>query len=217
MAELPDDNAPSAAASRGGPVVAISATYGAGGALIGERVAAELRVPFLPHLFTSEQMDTARQRRVARNPAAAYLLHRVRGDEAQDDRTADVAVSELATHRALEESDEEVRALAGTGGVVVGRAGPHLLRDEPQVLHVLLDGPTDARIRAGAQQEGVDEETAAGRQLAHDESRLAIARLHYGVDPHDLRFYHLVIDTTALGVETAVSVVVAAARGLQGG
>ena len=196
---------------RPAPLVALSATYGAGGAQVGERLAHELGVPFLAHTFTSEEMAEARKA-LGRKQASAYLRHRARGDMAWDDGAARAAVSELESRSFFEESDAEVLALLETGGVVVGRAGPYVLRDEPGVLHALLDGPVEDRIAAGAALEGVDHEEAVHRQLAHDESRLAIARLHYGVDPNELRFYQVLLDPTTLGHDAVVDILVIAAR-----
>ncbi|MFD1506785.1 cytidylate kinase-like family protein [Georgenia yuyongxinii] len=199
---------------RSRPLIAISATYGAGGAVVGQRVADALGVPFLAHTFSSEQMEQAHREGGAANPSAAYLQHRVRGDLATDDDAARSALAELESRSFFEESDEEVRALLTTGGVVVGRAGPYLLRDDPAVLRVLLDGPRDARVAAGAAQEGVDAATAERRQAAHDASRVAVARVHYGVDPNELRHYAVVLDTVVLGFDTAADVIVTAARAL---
>lgn len=197
------------------PLVAISATYGAGGAVVGQRVADALAVPFLGHTFTYEQMEEAH--RDQQNPASAYLEHRVRGDQATDDDIARSAVVELGSRSFFEESDEEVRALIPTGGVVVGRAGAYVLRDAPVVLRVLLDGPREARVAAGADLEGVDLPTAERRQAAHDASRVAIARGQYGTDPNELRHYAIVLDTTAVGLDTTVELIVAAALALHAG
>ena len=197
---------------RSAPLVAISATYGAGGAQVGERVAQVLGVPFLAHSFTSEEMARAYQARGEQPQAAAYVRHRARGDMAWDDTAARAAVTELESRSYFDESDTEVLALVETGGVVVGRAGPYVLRDEPGVLHVLLDGPREARIAAGAALERIDHDEAVRRQLAHDESRVGIARLHYGVDPNELRFYQMQLDPTALGLDAVVEMLVIAAR-----
>ena len=197
---------------RPAPIVAISATYGAGGAQVGEHVARVLGVPFLAHTFSAEEMVRARQARGEQPQASAYLRHRARGDMAWDDSAAREIVTELESRSFFDESDAEVLALLETGGVVVGRAGPYVLRDEPGVLHALLDGPREARIAAGAALEGVDREEAVRRQLAHDASRIGIARLHYGVDPNEVRFYQMQLDSTALGLEAVVEILVIAAR-----
>lgn len=205
--------------ARPGPLVALSATYGAGGDEVGQRVAEALAVPLLGHAHTSEQMERAYRggkERGGIDAPSAYLQHRVRGDQAMDDLAARSALVELESSEFYERSDAEVRGLVSTGGVVVGRAGPYVLRDVPGVLRVLLDGPQQARVAAGAEREGVDLATATRRREAHDASRTSVARLHYGADPADPAYYAVVLDTTALGVDVAVDLVVTAARALHG-
>jgi cytidylate kinase len=48
---------------------------------------------------------------------------------------------------------------------------------------------------------------------ANDRTREAYVRHFYRCDPASAQHYHLVVDTTALPVETAVELVVLAARG----
>ncbi len=194
------------------PLVAISATYGAGGAVVGRRVADSLKVSFLGHTFTSEQMEA--EYRIRENPSSAYLKQRVRGDLALDDDIARAAVVELGSRALFQRSDEEVRALLDTGGVVVGRAGVYVLRDAPGVLRVLLDGPRHKRVALGSALEGVDLATAERRQAAHDSSRVNIAQGQYGADPNELRQYAMVLDTTVIDLDTAADLIVTAARAL---
>jgi cytidylate kinase len=192
------------------PVVTISATYGAGGAIIGERVAQALGVRFLSHVFTSEQMEEDQRRWEAADAWAQFREQQTRGDNPIDDIMPDRALTELESHTRFEVSDEEVRELVGTGGVVVGRAAPHILRDVPGVLHVLLNGPRQARIAQGAEYEEVDLPTATRRQQAHDASRMRVAVAHYGADPTNLRYYNVVLDTTALSFDDCVELILRA-------
>jgi cytidylate kinase len=192
------------------PVITISATYGTGAAIIGERVAQALGVRFLPHVFTSEQMEEDQRRREASDAFARFREQQTRGDNPIDDIMLDRTLTELESHTRFEVSDEEVLELVGTGGVVVGRAAPHILRDVPGVLHVLLDGPRQARIAQGAEYEKVDLPTATRRQQAHDASRKRIAESYYGADPTNLRYYNLVLDTTALGFDDCVELILGA-------
>ncbi len=115
------------------PLVALSATYGAGGKLVGERVAQALAVPFLDQLWSPAELAAA-----ARH-AAAHALHtqNMRGDQAVDEQWTTRASAQLASTDVVRASDATVLKLDETGGVVVGRAGPYLLRG--RALCVLLD------------------------------------------------------------------------------
>ena len=194
------------------PVVAISAAYGAGGPIIAEKVATALGVPFLDQLFSAAQL--AEQTRTS--GATALVRHNIRGDLAVDDSYMGRAIAELATRDMIRSSDNEVQSLLTAGGVVLGRGGPHIFEDSPTTLRVLLFGPVEARIAAGAAREGIDHDTAVQHQRAADASRSHIAATHYGDDPERLSQYHLAIDTTALGVESAVRLILAAQAALVG-
>jgi cytidylate kinase len=108
--------------------------------------------------------------------------------------------------------DDLIAAAAESGGVILGRGGQVILRGRPGVLHVLLGGPSEARIRQGMEIEGVDQKTAERRQQANDRARTEYVRRSYGVDPLDPDLYHLVLDSPALGLDTCVDLVVAASE-----
>ncbi len=100
------------------------------------------------------------------------------------------------------------------GAVVLGRAGMFVLRGWPQTLHVRLDGPPEARRRQAMEHEGFDAETAARQLVATDRARAAYVR-HFYRDHgrwEDPGHYHMVLDSTVLGFDTCVKLIVAAAR-----
>ncbi|WP_324273937.1 cytidylate kinase-like family protein [Blastococcus brunescens] len=101
---------------------------------------------------------------------------------------------------------------SGDGGVVLGRAGAMVLRDRPDVLHVRLDGPRERRFEAAVARSGRSPEEVLREMEANDRSREAYVRHFYRCDPADARHYHLVVDGTALPVQTVVDLVVTAAR-----
>jgi len=79
------------------------------------------------------------------------------------------------------------------------------------VLHVMLGGPREARLRQAMRLESLDHRTAERRLDATDRARLGYVRREYGVDPEDPDLFHLRIDSTALDLETCVELIVAAA------
>jgi cytidylate kinase len=95
--------------------------------------------------------------------------------------------------------------------VVLGRAAAIVLRDRPQALHVRLDGPEEARIAQAMRVEEIDEEAARDRQRGSDRARMAYVKHFYDADPRDPRYYHLVLDSTALPLEACVELIVTAA------
>jgi cytidylate kinase len=60
--------------------------------------------------------------------------------------------------------------------------------------------------------EEVDEDEARRRQRNSDRARMDYVKHFYRADPRDPRHYHIVLDSTALTLETCVALIVAAAR-----
>lgn len=110
-------------------------------------------------------------------------------------------------------AETEVRRFAATGsGVILGRAAAAVLRADPRALHVLLDGPVDARIAQAMRIEGVDRDEAKRRLGRMDGYRRAYLECLYGVDAREPGLFHLVLDTTAIPLEHGVQVIAEAAR-----
>lgn len=98
-----------------------------------------------------------------------------------------------------------------TGAVILGRAGMVVLGARPDVLCVRLDGPVEERI-AQVVAQGVDEPDARRDQREVDKARDTYARVFFGAHQSDPRLYHVVLDSTALSVDTCVEIIERAAR-----
>ncbi len=153
-------------------VVTISASYGAGGSIIGPAVAERLQVPFLDRAIpaaVAHSLAVPVRRALAHDNRADTGLGRLISKMA----AAVVPMGAMPAMSAEQAEDEDlfrttteqvIRGLAGgEGGVVLGRAGAIVLAGHPSALHVRLDGPRQARLaRALAN----DELPIAGRQTA---------------------------------------------------
>lgn len=222
-----------------GPVVTISATYGAGGSVIGPAVAARLGVPFLDRALpaaVANRIGCSLDEALQRDDRAPGGLERLLASAA---RLPTVTLGSVDTtyigttnaegrllydHEFVEQTERVIRDVARTGGVVLGRAAAAVLADHPGVLHVRLDGAREARLRrarrlweVGAQGEfdGRDRGTAppTGRTLDdNDRARAAYVRRFYRIDPADAAHYHLVMDSTVLSTDACADVVVRAAE-----
>ncbi|MCP3016248.1 cytidylate kinase-like family protein [Nocardiopsis dassonvillei] len=223
---------------RGGPLVTISATYGAGGSAVGPAVAARLGVAFLDRAVPSAvaarigcSLDEALQRddrapgRLERLLSSAARLPTVTLGSVD---TALIGSTDeegrlLYDHEFVEQTERVLGEVARQGGVVLGRAGAVVLRDRPGALHVRLDGDPDARLRrarglweSGDHGEwtgtGSDEPPNPRLLDDNDRARAAYVRRFYRADPADPRHYHLVLDAVSLSLEACVDLVVRAAR-----
>lgn len=196
-------------------LVTLAATYGAGGSRIAPDLAARLDVPLLDRArpVLADELDElvmaqedAEQSGTPRLSAAA-ALGLCWGTPAGI--TLDALLPDDEQQRATEEA---VRARAATGeGVILGRAAVVLLRDDPRVLHVRLDGPVEQRIHRAAALEGIEEAEARRRLELTDRARHAYADALYGVDPGAPALYHLIVDATAMPVAACAELLARAA------
>ena len=202
------------------PVVTLAALYGAGGSVIGPRVAERLGVPFLDR----EIPEAVAARTGLSTDAVAVVDEEPRSaSERWISRLGRAATISGGAGGVSEDLDLEERRLRGhveeflyrasvSGGVALGRGGVVVLSDVPHALHVQLSGPREARVRRGMAIEEIDRETAERRQEVEDEARIGYVRRAYGVDGRDPRLYHLVLDSTALDLDVCVELIVAASK-----
>lgn len=94
--------------------------------------------------------------------------------------------------------------------MILGRAAAVVLGKD-RGFHVRLDGPPDRRIAQGAAIEGISPEQARQHLDAADKARTAYVRRLYRADPADPSHYHLVIDSTAIPLQTVIDMIVTAA------
>ena len=137
---------------------------------------------------------------------------------------ADVGVpapadAETYTPEDFRDATEEVllRQHDTGAGVIVGRAAVVVLREHPDVLRVRIDGPPEARIRQALSLGAPDEPTARRTARQLDRAHAAYAHHFYGVDITDRSLYHLVLDSTAIGVDGCAELIAVAARAFEPG
>jgi cytidylate kinase len=200
-------------------VVTISASYGAHGDAIGHWVAERLDLPFLdraiPVAVVKEMAQSGEIAESLDEPAPRRWERIIMGfaNATTPMGPNQLPTAEIETPERFRKSNEaRLREVAETsGGVILGRAGMAVLGGRPDVLCVRLDGPVEARV-AQAIAQGVDEDTARKGQRAVDRARDAYARVFFNVRQDDTRLYHIVLDSTALSVDSSVDIIVRAAQ-----
>ena len=201
-------------------VVTISATYGAGGSVVGPAVAERLGVPFVDRAIPTAVAD-----RLAISLDEA--LHRDEHVQSWLTRwMAPVSTGWLAGTMPPPEAlltDEQVvactqdtirRCVSERGGVILGRAGAIVLRDHPTALHVRLDGDPERRVRQAMGILGITESEARDALVRNDQARHAYVRHFYRADATSCDLYHVVLDSTYLPPAACADLIAAAARAL---
>ena len=211
-----------AASSLPARVVTISASFGAGGDQVGRALADRLGVAFF---------DRAVPFRVAERLGVPVELA-----EAHDEQTQGMLVRALiqligapvsfgatgiqsgptTDDRTFRQATERVLwdLAAGSGGVVLGRGGALILATCPGALHVRLDGPAGQRAARVAIEHGICLAEASKQLDTTDRARTAYLRHLYGRDVRDPDLYELVIDSTAVPLDTCVDTIAAVATAL---
>ena len=199
-------------------LITVSASYGAGGSVVAPALAERLGLPFLQRVTTSEGHVAEPgpcDEQLSMEEVKATPVHRLLAHFTQA-MPAGPTQSPPSTHH----QDEHLRGwgeagihrfLAAGGGVILGRAAAVVLGKD-RGFHVRLYGPADRRVVQGAAVEGISEEQSRQRLRAADKARTAYVRRLYRCDPADASLYHLVIDSTAMPLDTVIELIVTAAR-----
>lgn len=204
-------------------VVTVSATYGAGGSVVGPAVAERLGVPFVDRAIpatVAAEIGVPLEEALAHDDRAPHGLGRLLASAARLPSVTFGGMDPAMPEGALIPEEEFVarteavirEVVRHQGGVILGRAGAMVLADHPRALHVRLDGPRERRIAQAVRLLGFDEEAVRGLLDENDRARAAYVKHFYRADPADPTLYHLVINTTALPLESSVDLVVAAAH-----
>lgn len=202
------------------PLVTVASFFGAGGSVIGPKVAQRLDVDFLGpdvptlvadamNLSQSAVADSADEPQGLKERLVSIFgrLSTVTGDTGGSMERLDTQESEVRgrIEKVLARSRER-------GGVVLGHGGMVVLGSVPWALHVLLRGPSEARAVQGASLFDLDADAARKRLGTIDRSHRDYVRRAYRVTMSDPALYHLVIDSTVLGFEACAELIAAAAR-----
>ena len=200
-------------------LITVSAAYGTGGSVVAPALADRFGLPFLQRVTTSQGHIAEPgpcEEQLTEEEVRATPVHRLLAHFTQA-MPAGPTQSPPSTHH----QDEHLRGhgeagihnllAAAGGGVILGRAAAVVLGKD-RGFHVRLDGPAERRVAQGAAIEGISAEQARERLRAADKARTAYVRRLYRCDPADASLYHLVIDSTAMPLDTVIELIVTAAR-----
>ena len=197
-------------------LVTVSASYGAGGSVVAPALAKRLGVPFLQRATTStggssgpepcfERLEPGEAELTPAHRLLASLTNAVPVGPTQSPpsfRHQDASLRQYC--------EEGIRRLAGAGeGVILGR-GAAVVLGKDRGFHVRLDGPPGPRAVQGAAIEAISQQEARRHMDAADRARDAYVRRLYRADPADARHYHLVIDSTAIPLDSVVEIILLA-------
>ena len=126
---------------------------------------------------------------------------------------------ELEDERYIEGITRVVRDLADQGNVVIiGRGSYIILRDDPRVLRVGIEARLEDRVARIMERERLNYEQALKTVQERDKARAYYFKRFFGIDnPDDPEYYHIMINTSDVSNDYAVSMIVDAAKALEEG
>ncbi len=195
-------------------VITISASYGAGGSEVGPRLADRLGVIFVDRAIptaVSDRLSVSLDEALAREEPPHGAITRLIAHLVP----ATLAVYGGTVSPELKQNDDTFRATtegvlheyASAGAIILGRGAAVVLRDVPHATHVRLDGPPELRILRAMRLQGLDRAAAESQMRNADLSREAYVRHWYRTDPRDPALYHLLIDSTAISLDTCTDII----------
>lgn len=133
--------------------------------------------------------------------------------DANPEAMKETAVAVLDEHQAVWLVRRAIEVAHQRGDVViVGRGGQAILRDKPDVLHVRIEAPLEARTRRIAERNNLSVREAQQYVVERDKASAEYLERFYGVNWSDPLLYHLVINTGKWSPEAAAQCIVAALR-----
>jgi cytidylate kinase len=174
-------------------LIALSASYGAGGSVVGPALAERLGVPFVDRaipLAVADRLDVSVEDAAAHDESVStgWLERALKGFVGADTGVpAPLPPDTISSEDFRRATEEVLLQQAQTGaGVILGRGAVALLRDRADVLRVRLHGPAEARVRQAMQLDrSLDAEHAERTLRQFDRTHAAYLQQFYGVDIRD--------------------------------
>lgn len=193
-------------------VISISREFGSGGRLIGKQLAARLGIPCYDRTIiqkTSEKSGLspdfiARAEERARSRFHLPIAPMGVGPPALLHHGMSVS------HQAFFAQAEVIRELADEGPcVIVGRCSDYVLGERPECLKVFVHAGMDSRVERCVEEYHIPSDDMAKRIVQMDKGRANYYNYYTGHTWGDMRRYDLTLNSGMIGVEGAVSLIVA--------
>ncbi len=194
-------------------VITISREFGSGGRTIGRMVAEKLGYAFYDEELVNE---------VARRSGFSPEFIKESGEYATSRHSLlfslataqQFSVEGLSTmDRLYIEQTKIIEELGAKGScVIVGRCADFILKDDPQTLHVFIYGMEEDKARRIVELYGEKEKSPQKRLQEKDQKRKVYYKNYTGRTWGQLCNYDLCLNSSAIGIDTCVDMILAAAK-----
>ena len=195
-------------------LVTISRQFGAGGLLLGERVCKKIGFRLIDEGSLNDIARNAKvspdwleavEKEAASN--ALYLLSSI-VSKGIFYRTPGLPSEEVERKKYIDTLTKIMKAMAEKGGyVIIGRGSQFILQDYPRSIHILLISEYEKRVRLVAETFKISDAKAMEMIREKEKERSALATHIFKKNMDDPSYYHLVINTGKVPLESAVEIV----------
>jgi cytidylate kinase len=191
--------------------VTISRQTGCGAVIVAGKLAHYLQQHSPPDapkwtVFDRELMDKV----LADHNLPKYLAKFLPEDRASqiEDTLADIFGVHPPTHTLVEQTAETMLQLAELGdAIIIGRAGNIVTARLPHVLHVRLVAPLEDRIERICRDDHKTPAEARRFCLEEEQARTRYVKTYFRADINDPLLYHLTINTSRMGCDSAARII----------
>ena len=193
-------------------IITIGRQFGSGGHEVGNRLAERLNIPLYDHnlirmaakeLRISDEDATKVDETVLGRFLSAYAASSI---EYRAFVTSDESGKPLSD-KVFEKQSAIIRKLAEQGpGIFVGRCADYVLGDYSNCINTFIYAYKEDRIRRIMAKEDLTYDEAKEKVETTDEERAAYYYEHTGKTWGDVNDYHMILDTSELGIENCADI-----------
>ena len=198
-------------------IITISRQYASGGKEIGQKVAKKLGIPFYDKElitlaakesgFTQEMFEKADER-----ATSSLLYSLLMGSYAFGSTTSTPNTLPINDQLFLIQSNLIKKAANEGPCVIVGRCANYVLHEKKNCLSVFVHADKTSRLQRAIQEYSLPENKAAETLVKKDKQRAAYYNFYASQRWDDLDNYDLTLNSSTLGVDNAVELIVKAAE-----
>lgn len=107
-----------------------------------------------------------------------------------------------------ENEAEAIRKLAQNPCIILGRCASDILKDRMNVLNIYVSAPKEIRIQRIMELDSLSYEEARQEVEETDQARAAYYHAHTGKAWGDVNDYHMILDTSELGIENCADILI---------
>lgn len=190
-------------------VITIGRELGSGGREIGMELSKKLGIPFYDRELLEKAADASGMSRELfekndERPTNSFLYTLAMGGSSygygyQMPLMLKVYLAQFETMKKLAEEN---------GGVFIGRCADYVLAEVPDAFHVFVHANMETRIKRTVEKHSISENKAREMCMRNDKDRASYYNYYSNVKWGDARHYDLCINTSKIGVDKAVQMII---------